>query len=165
MKIELTPIEQEIVDCLKQMTLDADIENSKGKRWTIKHWTGNIIDRLYVMAKEKGFEPLKEWLYDLVWYKESTEPNFNLEKSVLAMECEWNMDWWEIKYDFEKLLVCNCEIKLMICQTKSDIESIFSKFQTSIDAYQSGRNGERFLIAVYDESDEGDLVYRVLVRK
>lgn len=63
-----------------------------------------------------------EWLYDLHWYTEGNEP-YSPTSLPLVVECEWNpkkrgekkkIPYSGIKYDFQKLLIANADLRLMI---------------------------------------------------
>ena len=62
-----------------------------------------------------------EWLFDLHWYTDGKNPYTTLTLP-LVMECEWQQKrkgdkvnkFSGIKYDFQKLLVANAELRLMI---------------------------------------------------
>ena len=84
--------------------------------------------------KEK-FE--NEWLCDLIWYRINT--NNRLESVPVVLESEWSMDDYEIRYDFEKLLLANSPVKVMIFQDYGDnaIET-FEKLQIGITEFGLG---------------------------
>jgi len=62
-----------------------------------------------------------EWLYDLHWYVEGKSP-YTTVRLPLVVECEWQQKrrgdkanpFSGIKYDFQKLLISNAELRLMI---------------------------------------------------
>jgi len=51
----------------------------------------------------------------MVWYR-NEEPG-HLREIGMVLESEWNQDLYEIRYDFEKLLVAKSPIKVMIFRT------------------------------------------------
>ena len=94
--------------------------------------------------KHKIFEH-REWLYDLHWYTEHEKQRelphiygYRLKTLPLVVECEWEyinrkerdkykrgertgVDLWgAVKYDFQKLLIANADLRLMIFQKRSD---------------------------------------------
>jgi hypothetical protein len=105
-----------------------------------------------------------EWLYDLHWYTESSEPY--LPKSLpLVVECEWNpkrkgdreVPYSGIKYDFQKLLVTNADLRLMIFIIKKDNEivELDKYFNKAINNYIHLVPGSKFLFIAFDERLEG----------
>lgn len=98
----------------------------------------------------------KEWLYDLVWYKEDGDgDNKRLTDVPLVMECEWNQYLKEIKYDFEKLLLANARLRLFICfVSPNDFQSVSSYFKDAVRKYELGKKDDRFLIAILKTEDK-----------
>jgi hypothetical protein len=82
--------------------------------WTInlKEEIGKLGIQYGYSVRASGFD--KEWLYDIVWCKKDI--NGSLTSVSLVVESEWKRSLIEISYDFEKLLLSNSPIKLMICQ-------------------------------------------------
>jgi hypothetical protein len=105
----------------------------------------------------------REWLYDLHWY---TEKNGYQPTSLpLVVECEWSLKRKEdkyndpcsaIKYDFQKLLVANAELRLMIFKItrgkkhkkNSDLDKYFDK---TIESYGNLEENSIFLFIAFDE--------------
>ena len=85
-----------------------------------------------------------EWLYDLHWYTEGADPYTTLSLP-LVMECEWNLrrkgdskvPYSGIKYDFQKLIVSNAGLRLMIFKIKklSNLDELGRYFQNNITNY------------------------------
>lgn len=98
-----------------------------------------VKDKLALLGDHKGYKvyanglspelkPLKggtfknaEWLYDLHWYTEGKQ-HYTTTTLPLVMECEWQSErkgdrkkpFSGIKYDFQKLLVTNAVLHLMV---------------------------------------------------
>ena len=98
--------------------------------------------------KDKGFEA--EWLYDMVWYKESgSGDNARLIEVPFVMESEWSPHLKDIKYDFEKLLVANARFRLMVCYyDPKKIDELRSYFADAIKRYTQNRKDDRYLVAI-----------------
>jgi hypothetical protein len=73
-----------------------------------------------------------EWLYDLHWFKEGG--SYRMTSLPLVVECEWAYkrkgdedkdDYSAVKWDFQKLLVANAKLRLMVFRkrTGTDIKS------------------------------------------
>lgn len=95
-----------------------------------------------------GFQDIadREWLYDLVWYDNNSD---GLLKSVrLVAESEWATTLKGVKYDFEKLLVANSELKVMVCQTgQESFETLLEYFSRAIAAY--GKAGAECVYLIF----------------
>jgi hypothetical protein len=105
-----------------------------------------------------------EWLYDLHWYTEAEEPY--LPTSLpLVVECEWNprkkgvrkIPYSGIKYDFQKLLVANAELRLMIfiIERDKDLIELDKYFDRAIDNYTHLEADSKFLFIAFDERING----------
>lgn len=83
----------------------------------------------------------------------------------LAVECEWNPNkkhnikkaaYSGFKYDFQKLVVCNAQLRLMIFPiTKSDdLINLEEYFDKMIQDYSLLAKGARFLSLVFLSKEE-----------
>lgn len=108
-----------------------------------------------------------EWLFDLIWYKYDNS-HYSLTEIILAMESEWggrryksvndNKDQYgEVKYDFQKLLVCNSVIKLMVFKMHgkyTELTKLLEYFQERINNSTNTTPKELFLFANYYKDKE-----------
>lgn len=70
-----------------------------------------------------------EWLFDLHWFTNGVEP-YSVQSLPLVVECEWNPRrkgdsktlYSGIKYDFQKLLIANADLRLMIFKIAKETE-------------------------------------------
>ncbi len=121
-----------------------------------KDWTTAIKKKLEELAdtmnlKSCGYSD-NEWLYDFVWYK--VDANEYLQEVVLVAESEWALNLNEVKYDFEKLLLANAGLRLMVCEAKIDkTEEYKQYFKEAIAVYKQGKIGDTFLIAIFNEPE------------
>lgn len=105
-----------------------------------------------------------EWLYDMISYQFNQGKNnhYTLTELYLVMECEWggrrycaedNGDsYGEVKYDFQKLLICNSPLKLMVFRKHGNNEKtskLLEFFQERINESVYSRPEETFIIAYY----------------
>ena len=151
----------ELVTELKNV-LEKMAEKSSGilkgnKTWTqeIKRILGELGTNKGYMIATSGFrdEFESEWLYDLVWYYENE--NKMLVSVPLVMESEWQSKLDAVKFDFEKLLLANAELRLMICQCKEwQTEEYLDYFRKAIINYKLGNPSDTFLIALLDTDSE-----------
>jgi hypothetical protein len=156
--IEFNHVE-EIISNLSESGNEAYLMKLKGNA----SWTKLIKQNLSKLGAELGFETCasgtdyqthNEWLYDLIWFKEEGEGMLRRMIDVpLIMESEWNLSFDDIKYDFEKLLLGNSPVKLMICQSKSPNE-LFPYFEDSISKFMLQRTNETYIIAILDHWEE-----------
>ncbi len=101
----------------------------------------------------------REWLLDLHWYSEGLEP-YSVESLPLAVECEWypkrNADskvpYSGIKYDFQKLVVINAELRLMIFNVNhiDDLLELSNYFENVISNYKYLDKYAQFLFVAFD---------------
>ena len=119
----------------------------------------------------------REWLYDLVWYEDDSNASYTIKKTLLTAESEWTHrrpkdkiddNYGAIKYDFQKLLLSNAELKLMIFRvsgkTKQDIKQklikLYNYFNNTIDQYEQMERGEFLFIAFCDKEESFYYWYR-----
>lgn len=105
-----------------------------------------------------------EWLYDLHWYTEANEP-YLPTGLPLVVECEWNpkrkgdrkIPYSGIKYDFQKLLVANADLRMMIFIIKqdNDILELDIYFDKAISNYKHLEKNSKFLFVAFDERING----------
>ncbi len=103
----------------------------------------------------------REWLYDIHWFTNGKEP-YSVESLPLVVECEWNprrkgdgkIPYSGVKYDFQKLVVANAELRLMIFIIKKDNElAVLGKyFDDVIQNYKHLNQGAKFLFIAYNSN-------------
>jgi len=71
----------------------------------------------------------REWMYDLHWYTELNDSHYMPTELSLAVECEWHknrenrkISFSSVKYDFQKLLVTNATLRLLIFRVSNIAE-------------------------------------------
>lgn len=115
-----------------------------------------------------------EWLYDLVCYRYGNE-HYALNDTILVMESEWkgkryapnNNDkedpYGEVKFDFQKLLLANADIKLMVYKEHRTGKgySLNEYFTRRIKEYQQGKPSDYFLFACYSRRMKGDMKWSI----
>ena len=108
-------------------------------------WTKRIKDALAAIGTRSRLHVCPgnapgdehEWLYDLVWYRNNE--NSRLEQVPLVLESEWNMDPYDIRVDFEKLLVATSPLKVMVCQNHADkVKETLTSLECGINEYLFG---------------------------
>ena len=101
-----------------------------------------------------------EWLFDLHWYTDGKKPYTTLTLP-LVVECEWQQKrkgdkvnkFSGIKYDFQKLLVTNAELRLMIFKVvrPTDFDELAEYFEDNISNYSHLDKGAKFLFVAFSE--------------
>jgi hypothetical protein len=125
------------------------------RKWThaVKMSLGNLGTNLHYRVcagGDNGFD--SEWLYDLLWYTENELGQ--LEQIPLILESEWNRSYFEIKKDFEKLLLGKARYKIMIFQAVGNKkEEYFSKLKSAIETYNAAPSGETYILACFDQDE------------
>ena len=101
-----------------------------------------VKDSFTILGSEYGFitRPNKEqpeYLFDLCWYNISTNLIKSINEVSLIIESEWKKEFYQIQYDFEKLLIANVKYKIMVFQTDEVFENTTSKLKQIISAFKS----------------------------
>lgn len=113
-----------------------------------------------------------EWLYDLHWYTEGADP-YTTIRLPLVMECEWNprrkgdskTPYSGIKYDFQKLIVSNAELRLMIFRINkpSNLSDLGVYFENNITNYTSLPKKSAFLFIAFNDLAKS-FYYREIIK-
>jgi hypothetical protein len=139
-------IEDRIQSTLQEFTFVADRSD-----YNTKEWTSGIMNALSSLGEEFKWDVCggseTGWLFDLTWY--SNDEKDRLNNVHLAVECEWDYSFKAIKYDFEKLILARCSLRLMIFQAKSDeiIIERMKQLNDLIDNCSLSQSGDRYLFA------------------
>jgi len=108
---------------------------------------------------EDGHMPVwGEWLYDLVWYTSVIDKyaNRDIERTTsipLVMECEWAASLNAIALDFDKLLVANADLRVMVCGGYKNFpaEPVIEQCNRAVQTYEQGHIGDKFLVCIVPE--------------
>lgn len=121
-------------------------------------WTFAVKSSLIKLGKMKGYRVCAsgfpdvaegEWLYDVVWFLENEQEL--LAQIPLVCESEWGNSLNHVKIDFEKLLLANSELKIMVCQTgKESVESLIDYFVRAIQTFERPFYPEIYAIAIFN---------------
>ena len=121
-------------------------------------YANKLSERLQRMLKlsqgRKKYEPNKEWLLDIIWTIENDakEHEYETKKVVLGVECEWGCkrrndvdEYGHVKYDFQKLLVTESDLCVMIFKWRKKDEKLIAAgkenalseyFQNAVNGYE-----------------------------
>jgi len=104
----------------------------------------------------------KEWLFDLIWYKEKKDTDYILTELLLAMECEWEgirngdlkkIKYGAVKYDFQKLVVSNSKLKLLVFKANcTDLDKLSKYFINAIRSFENTQTESTFIFISFDNS-------------
>jgi hypothetical protein len=162
-------IEDQIKNVLFTIIDESNHGNLNGdKQWTrrIKELLGELGESLHFGVCAGGFQDRfhREWVHDLVWFQES-EDRF-LIRVPLVVESEWGRTLNHIKYDFEKLLMSNADLRLMICQAKPNQLEVFQNyFRKAISDYTHLNKGAKFIIAILDDYESGEFIFETIKKQ
>ena len=103
----------------------------------------------------------REWLYDLLWYKEDNDGGYSPLDFPLIVESEWEKRRREdkkgdrhsgIKYDFQKLLLSNTGLRLMVFEIskEEDLNLLSIYFNNAIAKYTPLKKGKFLFIAFHN---------------
>jgi len=105
----------------------------------------------------------REWLFDLHWYTDGTD-DYSIKSLPLVAECEWNPKrkgdaktyYGGVKYDFQKLIVSNANLRLMIFTISgfTTLERLDPYFKVTIDNYEHLNTNARFLLVAFDNKSQ-----------
>jgi hypothetical protein len=162
------PDVEKIADDIKAMLLECAKElNSEKSR---RKWTGKIKKELvklghgdeykfWVNAKAPGADWEHDWLYDVTWVRYDKKPvsemedrragNRKLGRLVLAVESEW-IDT-DVVNDFEKLVVCRADLRVMIFNkfAKETVACAFQRLKSYVQANEQRAAGDRYLLCCW----------------
>lgn len=120
-------------------------------------WTKTIKKALMKVGNDHGYVVCTsgvpkadwgEWLYDMCWLKHKKDKVYDIPINVpLIMESEWATNQEEIIVDFQKLLICKAQTKLLIFQDNADLVPYLKK---SIKLWDDPAG--TYLLAQYDNT-------------
>ena len=151
---------------MEKLTLLGD--QRRGAKPHFKVYSHGLSDKFLKRHKKRKFKN-REWLYDLHWYLDHKKHRYQRkrfgyqpERLPLVVECEWSKkrkgdgedSYGGIKYDFQKLLVTNAKLRLMICLITKyrDIEELNDYFDEAIANYKPLARRSKFLFIAFDKS-------------
>ncbi len=83
----------------------------------------------------------REWLYDVLIIKQKIIADFYyFAKAIIAVECEWG-NREAVIFDFQKLLCCRCDNKIMIFDKNQDKnDDLFGYMEKNIKIWKEKPN-------------------------
>ena len=152
------------IDALKEKIKNVFVEiGPKIHTKTSKFSTATIFSKLEKMTYEmENYIPYytgnDEFLVDFCIREEE---NGKFKKIPLACECEWNLGFKSIQYDFEKLLVLNTDLKVMIFNSadKNKAEKDMKKLCSIISDFDSKSCGKFIFFSFIDKEASEQIGY------
>ena len=165
--MSLTQLENELLEIVQKVADNYRKNYSKEKG--NKFITPKIMEAFNEKGENLGYifrpQPYKsEFLYDIVWLERN--PKGNISKVALALESELGYGWdKEIKQDFEKLLLTNAALRVMICfHHPHSLEELKSYATEAFDDYNLLQKGDRLLMLIWDDMGSGKVFPHLLVK-
>ncbi|MCX6979508.1 MAG: hypothetical protein NTV08_01975 [Verrucomicrobia bacterium] len=94
----------------------------------------------------------KEWLYDLIWFR--NDSNNQLREVAMVLESEWSNNEWHIQEDFEKLLVAKAPIKVMAFESNlSELPKRWCLLKDGIRVFEKQSTDETYILAGFKTED------------
>ncbi|HEY0549421.1 MAG TPA: hypothetical protein VGF13_07430 [Verrucomicrobiae bacterium] len=153
MQVHVPNLEDEVKTALRNV---AGVCGGKCDR----EWTTAIKREFIRLGKEKRYQVCaggfpgeceKEWLYDLVWYR--NEPAEHLREVGLIMESEWSRVPAYVRYDFEKLLIAKSPVKVMVfSEYRKNLPELWAMLGKAIECFKTEPAQENYILAGWDSS-------------
>ena len=168
------PMSKDIVKCIGNNLASSFLKIARGER------TEYVMDSLSMLGRKFGFKSMStgistkaeevglkkiEWLYDLHWYDEKEPTCYSQTSLPLVVECEWdykrkgdrdNDNYSAIKWDFQKLLVANADLRALIFKARSsgsaeeENAKLDKYFDDTIKGYKNLADGSHFLFIAFN---------------
>jgi hypothetical protein len=135
------------------------------QRGSKEEWTNAVKGCLLDVAQDKEFDlssnchfqsfPNKyqkndntEWLYDIILYKATSK---SLNEIWLCGESEWSRNIDDIFWDFSKLLVARCKLRLFVfcAASKEKYNEILKQLKAYVNESAICEAGETYLFVCY----------------
>ena len=156
-----------------------DLLTELGDEKGYKVYSHGLSDSFLEKHKNNHFVN-REWLFDLCWYQEE-EGGYFLKKMVLAVESEWSKrryiskedknrgctdtedKYGAIKYDFQKLLIPNTGMCLMVFEANEEDRKELSDYFAKACSIYDGNIPEILFIAF--SKQDNTFFYSYIIKK
>ena len=106
----------------------------------------------------------KEWMYDLILFSYDANVDYAINHLWVVVESEWGastkskntgkiIQYGEVKSDFQKLLIANADIRILIFRKIAykdyELNKLFEFFKCRINKYSANRDDAVFLFVCY----------------
>jgi len=138
------------------------------------------LSELFLEKHKNNHFVNREWLFDLCWYQEE-EGGYFLKKMVLSVESEWSKrryiskedknrgctdtkdKYGAIKYDFQKLLLPNTGMCLMVFEANEEDRKELSNYFEDVCSIYDGNIPEILFIAF--SKQDNTFFYSYIIKK
>ena len=159
-----------IIKNRKRTTKLFEVLTLMGDEKEYKVYSHSLSEEFIDKSKDSKFVN-REWLYDLLWYREDNDEGYCPIDFPLIVESEWEKKRKEdqkgdqhsgIKYDFQKLLLPNTGLRLMIfnISKEEELNQLSEYFNNAITKYTPLKNGEFLFGAFHDKEKSFHYCYK-----
>lgn len=142
-------------------------------------WTGLVKRSLIELGHELGYRVATsaasahsvgctqeadwgEWLYDLVWYKSAMDAALGIERTTavdLVLESEWNADLDSIALDFDKLMLANAALRVLVFGAYSPTFKlqVIDYCTRAVAGFEHLPPHGEFLVCSFEEGEHGTI--------
>ena len=108
---------------------------------------GQLLKWEVASGRYPDADHLGDWLFDMTWYH--ADEQGQLLSLGLVLESEWGRYWADIRFDFEKLLIADAPMKVMVFEEVEDSFVLFERLKERITAYEGIKSGQTYLFACF----------------
>lgn len=155
------PLEKLIEEKLAENSWLIGEMEDKPSNWTtainifLKDVAKSIHGDCQIACKQKDIRDCSEWLYDFVCY---TENEIGLDRVLFVAESQWMNQWHkdrnydDIRFDFEKLILARCEIRIMIFEAhnESEIKKYITQLNDIVANCKMTQTNDRYMYLAWD---------------
>lgn len=162
---EALPLEKLIEEKLAEDSWIIGDMDDKPSNWTrainnlLKEVARAIHADCLIACKQKDIRDCSEWLYDFVCYREN---KIGLDNVLFVAESQW-MNLWhkyrnfkDIRFDFEKLMLARCQIRIMIFEAnnEAEIQKYITQLNNIVANSQMTQTNDRYMYMAWDLAAE-----------
>ena len=108
---------------------------------------GHLLKWSVASGRYPDANHLGDWLFDMTWYQADEQDQ--LLSLGLVLESEWGRYWTDIRFDFEKLIVVDSPLKVMVFEEVEDSAVLFELLKERITRYEGIKAGQTYLFACF----------------
>ena len=108
---------------------------------------GQTLKWSVASGKYPDADYLGDWLFDMTWYHADEQDQ--MLSLGMVLESEWGRYWTDIRFDFEKLLIADAPIKVMVFEEVEAPLVLFGRLKERVTSYEGIKNGQTYLFACF----------------
>jgi len=133
-----------------------DYQNKKSN----SEWTRIYRNMFADFANKENLDYTENWLWDIILSTNNVQGN--LHSIDLIVEIEWNINYHDIKYDFEKLIAGNSKHKVFVFNGKDeDINRHIESLIEIVKGYSGLLKNDRYLLVGIKSFTDWENIYRL----